>query len=73
MEGARAADERAERLEAGIPLDMTPEQIMKRIKTLEAQMMKLARNLEFEEAARLRDEISQLRSVGLGLGGRKAV
>ena len=51
--------------------DLSPEQVMKRIKKLEAEMMKLARNLEFEAAARIRDEISDLRSAGLGLTGRR--
>ncbi len=31
---------------------MAPEQAVKRIKKLEAEMTKLARNLEFEQAAR---------------------
>jgi excinuclease ABC subunit B len=34
---------------------------MKRIRKLEAEMYKHARNLEFEEAARLRDQIETLR------------
>jgi excinuclease UvrABC nuclease subunit len=32
-------------------------------------MFKHARNLEFEQAARLRDEIQKLRNVELGLTG----
>ena len=40
---------------------------MKRIKKLEAEMMKLARNLEFEQAARLRDEIHRLRHAAFGV------
>jgi excinuclease ABC subunit B len=40
---------------------------VKRIKKLEAEMMKLARNLEFEQAARLRDEIQHLRKAALGM------
>ena len=35
-------------------------------------MMKLARNLEFEAAARVRDELADLRRAGLGLSGRRA-
>jgi excinuclease ABC subunit B len=45
---------------------MAPEQAAKRIKKLEAEMMKLARNLEFEQAARLRDEIQKLRQSAFG-------
>ncbi|MFZ9709465.1 MAG: excinuclease ABC subunit UvrB [Steroidobacteraceae bacterium] len=50
----------------------SPEQAMRRIKQLETEMFQRARNLEFEEAARLRDEIESLRRVGLGLPEVKA-
>jgi excinuclease ABC subunit B len=46
---------------------LTPEQAAKRIKKLEQEMFKHARNLEFEEAARIRDEIGKLRQIELGL------
>ncbi len=72
MEGARSAEERGRRLDAAALEDLSPEQIMKRIKKLEAEMSKLARNLEFEAAAKVRDEISELRNAGLGLTGRRA-
>jgi len=52
---------------------MTPEQLMKRAAKLEKLMLKHARDLEFEEAAKLRDEIELVRNIGLGLGNRKAV
>jgi excinuclease ABC subunit B len=51
---------------------MTPEQLLKRAAKLEKQMLKHARDLEFEEAARLRDEIQRVRQQGLGLPDRKA-
>ena len=51
---------------------MTPEQLMKRAAKLEKQMLKHARDLEFEEAARLRDEIQRIRAEGLGIGDLKA-
>jgi len=51
---------------------MTPEQLMKRAAKLEKRMLKHARDLEFEEAARLRDEIRGIREAGLGLTNRKA-
>jgi len=51
---------------------MTPEQLMKRAAKLEKQMLKHARDLEFEQAARLRDEIKRIRQEGLGLTDRKA-
>jgi excinuclease ABC subunit B len=73
MEGAREAAQEARKatepmLEYG---DVPPEQIVKRIKKLEQEMFRLARNLEFEEAARLRDQIERMRKVGLGLGGQR--
>jgi excinuclease ABC subunit B len=74
MEGARSSEERGgRRAGAGNVADLTPEQVMKRIKKLEQDMYKHARNLEFEEAAKIRDEIGELRKAGLGLqGGRRA-
>jgi excinuclease ABC subunit B len=51
---------------------MSPEQLMKKAAKLEKQMLKHARDLEFEEAARLRDEIRRIRQEGLGLPDLKA-
>jgi excinuclease ABC subunit B len=75
MEGARAeapspGDKRRGgkgREAAAAPLDMRPEAIVRQIKKLEADMFKKARNLEFEDAARLRDEIERLKQIELGL------
>jgi excinuclease ABC subunit B len=50
---------------------LTPDQVIRRIKKLEQEMLKHARNLEFEEAAKLRDHIAQLRNVSLGLPASK--
>jgi excinuclease ABC subunit B len=47
-------------------VQLTPEQAMQQIRKLEAEMFRLARNLEFEKAARLRDEISAIRHGALG-------
>ncbi|HXH03180.1 MAG TPA: excinuclease ABC subunit UvrB [Candidatus Competibacteraceae bacterium] len=44
-----------------------PALLLKKIKQLEMRMYEHARNLEFEEAARLRDEITRIREF-LGLG-----
>ncbi|MGH8218269.1 MAG: UvrB/UvrC motif-containing protein, partial [Steroidobacteraceae bacterium] len=46
---------------------LRPEALVREIKRLEAEMYRKARNLEFEEAARLRDEIERLKQVELGL------
>ena len=51
---------------------MTTEQLMKRAAKLEKKMLRHARDLEFEEAARLRDEIQIIRDQGLGLEQQKA-
>ncbi|MGC3980585.1 MAG: excinuclease ABC subunit UvrB [Steroidobacteraceae bacterium] len=47
---------------------MSPQQALKLIKKYEQEMHQHARNLEFEEAARLRDEIEVLRKIELGFG-----
>jgi excinuclease ABC subunit B len=73
MEGARAsmASRRGAALDDATPL-LGPEQAMKRIKKLEAEMYKHARNLEFEEAARIRDEIEKMRNQAFGVPGTLA-
>jgi len=48
-------------------VDLKPEALAKQMKRLEAEMHKRARNLEFEEAARLRDEIERLKQLELGI------
>ena len=58
--------------QATAPADMRPEAIVRQIKKLEAEMFKKARNLEFEEAARLRDEVERLKQIELGLPGTLA-
>ncbi len=45
----------------------TPEEATKRMAELEKKMLKAAENLEFETAAQLRDEMTQLRNQGFGL------
>ncbi len=57
---------------ADAAIDLRPEQALRRMKQLESEMFKAARNLEFEEAARLRDEIERLKRAGLGLPTVKA-
>jgi excinuclease ABC subunit B len=48
---------------------MTPEQLEKAVAGLERQMYEHAKNLEFEEAAKLRDRISRIQAENLGLAG----
>ena len=47
-------------------LPMEPAQLAARIKALEQQMYHHARDLEFEDAARVRDQIRQLKEASLG-------
>ena len=71
MEGARA-DVTAERqtrkrMVAEPQADysvLSPEQLIAKIKKLEAQMYKHAQDLEFEAAARLRDEVRRIKAIG---------
>jgi excinuclease ABC subunit B len=46
---------------------LSPEQLARRIKKLEQEMLKHARDLEFEAAAKIRDEVQRLRQMELGL------
>ncbi|MDP1707965.1 MAG: excinuclease ABC subunit UvrB [Gammaproteobacteria bacterium] len=50
---------------------LSPEKVLRKIKQLEQQMHKHARDLEFEEAAKLRDEIHALQEHQLGLIDKK--
>jgi excinuclease ABC subunit B len=75
MEGARGRAEGEGRAGVGPgegELLLGPEQAMKRIKKLEAEMYKHARSLEFEEAARIRDQIERLRQQVFGVAGQMA-
>ena len=45
---------------------LSPEIAAKKIKKLEQEMYTKSRNLEFEEAARLRDELAKLRTLAFG-------
>jgi excinuclease ABC subunit B len=51
---------------------MPPAKLMQKIKQMEQQMYKHARDLEFEEAARLRDQIQRIRALGLDMPATKA-
>ena len=71
MEGARAETpvQAVLRKRNGKPYaakELKPEALVKEIKKLEAEMYRKARNLEFEEAAALRDEVERLKQLELG-------
>ncbi len=78
MEGARYVPQRGRGKRAKAAADLaqyralSPEQAAKKMAQLEKKMHRHARDLEFEEAARLRDEIAALRDLGFGLPTTKA-
>ncbi len=49
--------------------DMSEKDIAREIKRLEKQMMEHARNLEFEQAARVRDQLTTLKGMAFGAAG----
>lgn len=54
--------------QAAVYAVLSPAQVAKKIKQLEQRMYRHAQDLEFEEAAKLRDEIKRIERLGLGLG-----
>jgi excinuclease ABC subunit B len=80
MEGARSAAPQPTGRRRGKERDLTsesgasavnldPAAIVRQIKALEIRMFAKARDLEFEEAAALRDQIEKLKQIELGLTG----
>jgi excinuclease ABC subunit B len=77
MEGARTQPrrkkgERARRggVDSGQYDRLSPEQMLARVQQLEKKMYQHAHDLEFEQAAQLRDEINELRHRSIGLPPR---
>ena len=64
-EKASKEQERQE-IQRALVEDMSEKDISKRIKQLEKQMLEHARNLEFEKAARVRDQLSMLKEQAFG-------
>jgi excinuclease ABC subunit B len=76
MESAYPAPRESRRKAAdkkGVYEVLSPEQLLKKAAGLEKRMLKHARDLEFEEAAKLRDEIQEIRARAFGIDGQKAV
>ena len=68
--GKRRGKDRGAATEAGAtPVSLEPAAIARQIKVLETRMFAKARELEFEEAAALRDQIEKLKQIELGLAG----
>ncbi|MDR7334442.1 excinuclease ABC subunit UvrB [Roseateles asaccharophilus] len=61
-----AGRDEAKLLAAAKVEDLSEKDLAKRIAQLEKQMLEHARNLEFEKAARLRDQLAQLREQAFG-------
>ena len=74
MEGAHAGEPRGGRGRTRVAeaapsyTSLTPAALARELERLEKQMFRHARELEFEEAARLRDEITRLKRTSLGPG-----
>jgi excinuclease ABC subunit B len=58
---ASTADRRASELRRREPLDLTTPDLRRLIQSLESEMNEAAKELRFEYAARLRDEINELK------------
>jgi excinuclease ABC subunit B len=73
MEGAHAGPVTAARRYARVAEDvaeyagLAPEQLAKKLRQLEKQMYQHAQNLEFEDAAKLRDQIRHIQESNLGI------
>ncbi|MFN7725038.1 MAG: excinuclease ABC subunit UvrB [Rubrivivax sp.] len=66
----KTAKDEAQAAKAAAEMEALSEKDLgKRIKALEKQMLEHARNLEFEKAARVRDQLSLLREQAFGSGG----
>ncbi len=76
MEGARSQRTRGHRRDKVADEEaryarMSPETLAKQIAKREKQMYKHAQDLEFEDAAKLRDQIQLMRHAGFGFSDRK--
>jgi excinuclease ABC subunit B len=67
---ARSKGRKAAEPEAAYNVKLSdPKAVAARLKQLESEMVAKARNLEFEEAAKIRDEMKKLRELTLSVGG----
>ena len=53
-------------------LELPPDLLMKKIRQLEEQMYQHARDLEFERAAEIRDEIARIKEFSLEIHEQRA-
>lgn len=66
-------EQEKQELQRAMVEDMSEKDISKRIKQLEKQMLEHARNLEFEKAARVRDQLAVLKEQAFGAAGHDNV
>jgi len=59
--------------EAAEYLAMSPAKLTKHLEKLEATMYEHAKNLEFEEAAKIRDKIDHLKNTAWGEEGQRRI
>jgi excinuclease ABC subunit B len=59
-------EQEKQELQRALVEDMSEKDVSKRIKQLEKQMLEHARNLEFEKAARVRDQLALLKEQAFG-------
>jgi excinuclease ABC subunit B len=62
-------EQEKQELQRAMVEDMSEKDISKKIKQLEKQMLEHARNLEFEKAARVRDQLALLKEQAFGAAG----
>lgn len=67
--GKDAARMEQEAMQRAQVADMSEKEVAREIKRLEKQMLEHARNLEFEQAARLRDQLALLKERAFGAHG----
>jgi excinuclease ABC subunit B len=66
-------EQEKQELQRAMAQDMSEKDVAKEIKRLEKQMLEHARNLEFEKAARVRDQLALLREQAFGGPGHDNV
>jgi excinuclease ABC subunit B len=67
--GQQGRDDAKAEIERAKLEDLSERDLAKQIKRLEKEMLEHAKNLEFEKAARVRDQLHNLKSVALGAPG----
>lgn len=59
-------EQQKQEMQRALAEDMSEKDVAKEIKRLEKQMLEHARNLEFEKAARVRDQLALLKEQAFG-------